>query len=180
MNSISYRTDGDPGRTRTCNRRIRNPMLYPVELRGRVLVRKSAPSVSPGLNPLYREIVGIGLGADLTRLRRLNRVGPTVLFRMCDRFFGLTKIKTYLSACISGTGPPHQSILFNSRTGLELHYPVLGFTTSRLHRCLCGFENSNFHDQISKLPLFSPQSPWSGWPDSNRRHLAPKASTLPG
>ena len=26
--------DGDPDRIRTCDRRIRNPMLYPAELRG--------------------------------------------------------------------------------------------------------------------------------------------------
>src|ERR1700752_122643 len=28
-----------PGRTRTCNRRIRNPLLYPFELRGHVSVQ---------------------------------------------------------------------------------------------------------------------------------------------
>jgi antitoxin component HigA of HigAB toxin-antitoxin module len=28
--------NGAPGRTRTCNRRLRRPMLYPVELRARV------------------------------------------------------------------------------------------------------------------------------------------------
>ena len=30
-------TNGRRGRTRTCNRRIRNPMLYPFELRARVM-----------------------------------------------------------------------------------------------------------------------------------------------
>ncbi len=31
----SNRDPGTPGRTRTCNRRLRRPMLYPVELRAR-------------------------------------------------------------------------------------------------------------------------------------------------
>ena len=35
------RKDGRPGRTRTCNHRIRNPMLYPLELRARDNFRTS-------------------------------------------------------------------------------------------------------------------------------------------
>jgi hypothetical protein len=33
VRSIPLRYPGAPGRTRTCNHRIRNPMLYPIELR---------------------------------------------------------------------------------------------------------------------------------------------------
>ena len=38
---------GDPGRTRTCDLRIRNPPLYPAELRGRLpdLVGNGGPPV---------------------------------------------------------------------------------------------------------------------------------------
>src|ERR1700754_3267816 len=32
MNSIDTKDRGDPSRTRTCNPRSRNPLLYPVEL----------------------------------------------------------------------------------------------------------------------------------------------------
>src|SRR5581483_4597266 len=39
-----------PGRTRTCNRRIRNPLLYPIELRGHINALRSRlqKRVEPG------------------------------------------------------------------------------------------------------------------------------------
>src|SRR5438093_582482 len=35
------RQKATPGRTRTCNRRIRNPLLYPIELRGLLRILRS-------------------------------------------------------------------------------------------------------------------------------------------
>ena len=40
---------GDPGRTRTCNLRIRSPLLYPVELRGLECRRPVRRQVSPSV-----------------------------------------------------------------------------------------------------------------------------------
>ncbi len=40
--------DGAPGRNRTCNRRLRRPVLYPVELRAPNPRKNKAPSVFPG------------------------------------------------------------------------------------------------------------------------------------
>ena len=50
---------GDPGRVRTCNRQIRNLMLYPVELRDR-MPDHSEVLVSPLPHAVGLEIVGIG------------------------------------------------------------------------------------------------------------------------
>src|SRR3954470_4579414 len=47
---------GDPGRTRTCNPRSRNPLLYPVELRDRLAIaadRGTAAAVV--IAPLYEK-----------------------------------------------------------------------------------------------------------------------------
>ncbi len=40
-----------PGRTRTCNRRLRRPVLYPVELRARGEDSRIVPAVAPSGKP---------------------------------------------------------------------------------------------------------------------------------
>lgn len=54
VNIVLY---GDPGRTRTCDHRLRRPVLYPAELRDRAgLTRRS---VRPGRLAVITEIVRI-------------------------------------------------------------------------------------------------------------------------
>src|SRR5476651_136096 len=81
-----HRRDGDPGVTRTRNILLRRQVLYPVELRGRVL-RITQPAVrgplmGPATHSVVGEIVGIGLGADGTLARHLDGILPAVLLGM--------------------------------------------------------------------------------------------------
>ncbi len=52
---------GAPGRTRTCNRRIRSPVLYPVELRARDAVSTVTASTVYGAG---REIIRASAASD--------------------------------------------------------------------------------------------------------------------
>src|SRR3989442_11899087 len=67
--------DGRPGRTRTCNRRIRNPMLYPLELRARTQFDCTLrlPPVKPDyLAALYYPTDGRFVSSSSSRLAYID------------------------------------------------------------------------------------------------------------
>ena len=93
------RLTSDPGRTRTCNLRIRSPLLYPVELRDRSCWPRRTPSLMrPGLLAVGLEIVRIGLDNPLTLFRLIDNVrNATRLGVLCASFVHVAGTRCCLS-----------------------------------------------------------------------------------
>src|SRR5690606_3930326 len=73
--------NGDPCRTRTCDHRLRRPVLYPAELRGLPRSRRGGGgvmSMGPGLPAIVAEIVGIGDAVASRFLRLHDAIGDAV------------------------------------------------------------------------------------------------------
>ena len=77
--SVTLDEYGDPGRIRTCDLRIRSPLLYPAELRGQI------PNGPKLFDPPEAEIVGIVLRPHAPRFRLAHLVGQAEPLGIGDR-----------------------------------------------------------------------------------------------
>ena len=187
---VPLRHTGAPGRSRTCDLRIRSPTLYPAELRALVkplkLQRRPKATVSRmqnwgerrGLNP---RPPGPQPGALPTELRP-----PCYNLRCGLRNQGIF----YNVGCALSTnnpqwnGAPERTRTFGPQLRRLLLYPpeLQARIASRILKLKLKIWIQIFrHNQNLQLPIFNFQFfYWSGREDSNLRLSAPKADALPG
>ena len=146
------RSGGDPGRIRTCDHRLRRPVLYPAELRDQTLaaiapqlredwtflrahnVRRPCPgSMGPGLAATKGKVLGIGgRPATLLAFRRQD-IGNTLAQCVFDGGFLGRKLHAYLGLSVRRRRVAHQRLYLARRLGNEFQHPIAGLGRTRLH-----------------------------------------------
>ena len=131
--STTFAVGGDPGRTRTCNHRLRRSVLYPVELRGRTARRRvSGSRRSGGRRRSCRRSRSAAGCAGAASARRPRRRCRAARHRRPPPRGVAKRSRTWLFM----SSEPVQPISGSIQRGVgrhELEHPVAGLGLARLH-----------------------------------------------